>query len=329
MAKVTVITSIYETPFGFLEKSLRSLLEQTLDDIEYIWIDNGCSAECTANILKFVTLRDNIRYIRLDTNIGYDGAMNKGLLVATGEYIGFCDSDDWVDKDYFEKMYVKAIESQSDMVFCEYKWEYPNRTEISKHRCAIDMARTLEEKIKVLKNGAVWDKLFNTDMLRRNKICFPTHLKSYYVDNLFLFECIKYTNKISLIEDCYYHFYQNDGSTMKGKKGLPDRIRSRILAIEDILGFAGSTGSKAEKIECIKFLIRSLNFIEDLKREEVFRYLCEIVSNDKFLIEELTNIYRTHNPSSIDKILSLKNDRKKLYLWLLGRKIKLHRWKEH
>ena len=151
MLKVSVITPIYKTE-QYLEKLL-SLVAQTLEDIEFIWVDNGANDECREIIKKYETKRPNIKVIHLETNKGYGGAMNAGLDVAEGDYIGFCDSDDWVDVDYYEKLYSATHDGEFDVVYTEYQMEFEDKTVIRSHLSNKVLANLLQEKIDILKEN--------------------------------------------------------------------------------------------------------------------------------------------------------------------------------
>ena len=125
--RVSVITPIYNTEDD-LERCLQTLLAQTLSEMEFIWIDNGASDECRRIIRKYANKRQGIRVVTLTENIGYCGAMNKGLSQATGKYVGFCDSDDYVDADYYEKLYKQAEASKADVTYCGLILEYKNKS---------------------------------------------------------------------------------------------------------------------------------------------------------------------------------------------------------
>ena len=86
--KISVITPIYKTE-QYLDKCLTALVNQTLPDIEFVWIDNGASDECRNIIAKYADKHQHIKVVHLLQNKGYGGAMNAGLEVATGDYIGF------------------------------------------------------------------------------------------------------------------------------------------------------------------------------------------------------------------------------------------------
>lgn len=115
MPKVSVIIPVYNTE-KFLRKCLDSVCNQTLQDIEIICI-NDCSTDGSLEILREYARKDNrIKLIELLENCGAAKARNIGIDIAEGEYLGFIDSDDYIDLDFYENLYAKAIETSADVV---------------------------------------------------------------------------------------------------------------------------------------------------------------------------------------------------------------------
>jgi glycosyltransferase involved in cell wall biosynthesis len=122
MIKISVIVPIYNME-KYLEKCLDSLLSQTLEEIEIICVDDG-SKDASPEILKrYAEKSAKIISLRKE-NGGLSDARNYGLPYATGEYIGYLDSDDFVDTDMYEIMYNKAKEQGSDIVECNLHHTY-------------------------------------------------------------------------------------------------------------------------------------------------------------------------------------------------------------
>lgn len=115
MAKVSVIVPICNAQ-KYLKECLDSVVSQTLSDIEIILIDDG-STDCSAEICKAYLSDKRVSYFYKE-NEGLAAARDDGMLKATGEYIGFVDSDDWIEKNMYEKMYSAAKLNNSDIVFC-------------------------------------------------------------------------------------------------------------------------------------------------------------------------------------------------------------------
>ena len=119
--KLSVCVPVYKMS-PFIEKCARSLFEQTLEDIEFIFIDD-CTPDDSITILEDV-LRDypsrqkDVKIVRHEKNSGLVRSRKTGLAVATGEFVTHCDADDWIDLDLYEKMVSAAERSAADMVFC-------------------------------------------------------------------------------------------------------------------------------------------------------------------------------------------------------------------
>ena len=123
MPKVSVIILVYKTE-PFIERCARSLFEQTLDDIEYIFI-NDCTPDQSMAVLRRVASlyperQKQTRIIDLPRNMGAAYARETGIKAATGEYIIHCDSDDWVDADMYRMMYKKAKEEKLDIIISDF-----------------------------------------------------------------------------------------------------------------------------------------------------------------------------------------------------------------
>ena len=107
--KVSVIVLIYKVE-KYIERCARSLFCQTMQDIEYVFV-NDCTPDCSIQILQSVIdeypqRKSDIKIISHEKNMGSGVARNTGLEVADGEYIIYCDGDDWVDPDMYEKLYI-------------------------------------------------------------------------------------------------------------------------------------------------------------------------------------------------------------------------------
>ena len=131
MPKVSVIIPVYKTE-AYIARCARSLFEQTMDDIEYIFVDD-CSPDNSVEILKdvieeyqprFLEEGKTVRIVQMPTNGGLAAVRRHGIQLASGDFIIHCDSDDFVDNTLYKEMYEKALETSSDVVFCPIKYEY-------------------------------------------------------------------------------------------------------------------------------------------------------------------------------------------------------------
>lgn len=117
--KVSIIVPIYNVE-QYLNRTMHSLLAQTLKDIEIIMVDDESPDNCPAICDKYVARYPNIKVVH-KKNAGLGMACNSGIEVATGEYIAFCDSDDYVDRDMYETMYQAAKKYNADAVYTGIK----------------------------------------------------------------------------------------------------------------------------------------------------------------------------------------------------------------
>lgn len=204
MPKISIIVPVYNVEL-YLIKCLDSLVDQTLKDIEIITVDDG-STDNSGQILKIYSEKypDKIKVLH-KMNGGLSDARNYGIPHATGEYIAFLDSDDYVELDMYEKMYKKAIEENSDMVECDFIWENP-------HKKKIDTGKSYMNKKEMMIYGRVvaWNKLIKRNVLDKSKIEFPKGLR--YEDVEFFYKIIPYCNKISFVKEPLVHYVQRDSS---------------------------------------------------------------------------------------------------------------------
>ena len=204
MPKVSVIVPIYNVE-GYIEKCLETLVNQTLDDIEIILVNDGSKDNSALIAKKYLEkYPEKIVYLEKE-NGGLSDARNYGMPYAKGEYIAFLDSDDYVEKDMYEKMYEIAKKENSDMVECDFYWEYPDKKkeDIGKIYSGKD---EMLEKIRVV----AWNKLIKREILEKTKIQFP---KGYrYEDVEFTYKLIPYLEKVSFLKKPCIHYMQRQGS---------------------------------------------------------------------------------------------------------------------
>lgn len=252
MPKVSVITPIYNTE-AYLEKCLFHLVGQTLADMEFIWVDNAANDKCKEIISKYERSRPNIKVIHLQKNVGYSGAMNLGLEKATGDFIGFCDSDDWVDDNYYEQLYSEVSEG-TDAVYCGYMAEYPKKKKVTELRQSAASVNALD----VLISGTVWNGIYKNELIRQTGTSFNKNGKSIYRDMVFAAQFGCFAQKFKIADNTYYHFMKRKGSTTDN---LPLSVRTTAAyeILEEI--FANPKMALLEKDKLVSlsdFLMRSL-----------------------------------------------------------------------
>ena len=223
MPKVSVIVPVYNVE-EYLERCLDSLVNQTLKDIEIIIVNDGSTDGSKEKIQKYINTYKNIVYLE-KKNGGLSSARNYGIPYAKGEYIGFVDSDDYVELTMYEKMYNKAIEDKSDMVECDFIWEYPN-----KKREDIGKVYSSKKEAIIEARVVAWNKIIKKDIIEKTKITFPEGLR--YEDIEFFYKIVPYLDKISFVKETLVHYVQRESSianTQNERTGEIFKIWENVL----------------------------------------------------------------------------------------------------
>ena len=207
--KVSVIVPVYNV-YDYLEKCLNSLVNQTLKDLEIIIVNDGSTDNSMDIINKYAKKYSNI-YAYSKENGGLSSARNYGLKYATGQYIAFVDSDDYIDKDMFNKMYEEAINTKSDMVVCEFNYVYGDK--IVRSYCNLDYTLIPDKRYLIVPPMAC-TRLYKKELF--NNIKFKEGI--YYEDLELNPKLVKYTKKISFINEGLYYYVIRSGSIMKQQK---------------------------------------------------------------------------------------------------------------
>lgn len=207
--KISVIVPIYNVE-EYLDKCLDSLVNQTLKDIEIILINDGSPDNSEKIVKKYIKeYGEKIIYHKKE-NEGQGIARNYGIDLAKGEFISFVDSDDYIDKTMFEKLYNKYLEEKSDIVTSIGFIEVKNGIEtITKPNLDSDD----NFKKYILNNSGPVAKIIKKEIITKNNLYFPK-LRAYEDISVVPLWGI-YSKKISIIDEPLYYYLIREGSTMK------------------------------------------------------------------------------------------------------------------
>ena len=226
MPKVSVIVPFYNVE-GYIEKCLETLVNQTLKDIEIILVNDGSKDRSVDIVKKFMKeYPDKIVYLEKQ-NGGLADARNYAIPYAKGEYIAFLDSDDYVEKDMYQLMYELAKKESSDMVECNFIWEYPDKKREDIGEIYIGQFEMLE-KVRVV----AWNKLIKREILEKNKIEFPKGLQ--YEDVEFTYKLVPFINKVSFVKKPCVHYVQREGSISNLQN---ERTKEIFEVLENVINF--------------------------------------------------------------------------------------------
>ena len=225
MPKVSVIIPVYNVE-KYLSQCLDSVVNQTLKDIEIICVDDG-STDNSLEILKTYAQKDSRIKILTQQNQYAGVARNKGLEIATGEYVHFLDSDDWIETCAYEELYNLISEKQAD--FIKFRaYSYNNETKEITTRPYLDI-KWVEEKYfdnylsieQDIKNTAglpdsPWSGFYNREFLIKNNIFFDNFICANDVG--FYYRCIIKAKKIYLSPKKYVYYRENLKTSLVSKR---------------------------------------------------------------------------------------------------------------
>lgn len=277
LPKVSVIVPVYGVE-QYIEKCTRSLFEQTLEDIEFIFVDD-CTQDNSIEILLHILedyphRQQQTRIIHHEINKGLPLARKTGIENATGEYIAHCDSDDWVDKEMYSIMYNKAKTDNCDVVVCDlFKTEYQTTNAIS----YFPQKKFNKDSIfkHILSNTCshyIWALLCKKNVYQCG-IQFP--VANWFEDLVFSSQILYKAHKIGYIQKPLYHYIirptsmTNVQTLDKKRENLPQMKKNTDV----ILSFIeeNKIGKKYEDILKIFQIINYKEIIRTKQQEKEYK----------------------------------------------------------
>jgi glycosyltransferase involved in cell wall biosynthesis len=197
----------------YVEECIRSVQNQTLEDIEMICVDN-CSTDGSLEIVEQIAKSESrIKIYRNEKNMGVSVSRNRGMQYATGEYIYFLDSDDMIVPNALEMIYRRAVQQDLDILYFESKKIFETneiREPQEQHRIYIsEPIKGMELYSRFFRGGewfvAVWQQLYKRSFLQDNKLLFYEGI--LHEDNLFSFEAAMHASRVCC-EPYQVHIYR-------------------------------------------------------------------------------------------------------------------------
>lgn len=227
MIKISIIVPVYNAG-KYLNACLESIKNQTYKEIEVILINDG-STDASLSICQEYSKRDSRFIVVNKDNEGVSETRNRGIKIATGEFIMFLDADDWIEENTCEILYNQIRKNDAEMVFCNYIMEYENGRKnvnfnsetkvITGEEIKKDIILPLieeEDKNLVHTRAAFrgpWGKLFKKSIIDEKKIRFNKEL-SIGEDFIFNLEYLKYIKKVVIEDEYLYHYRINNQSAL-------------------------------------------------------------------------------------------------------------------
>lgn len=274
MTKVSVIIAAYNME-KYIEACVESLLKQTLTEIELLIVDDG-SKDGTLAIIKEYEAKypDKVRVLPKE-NGGLSSARNWGMAYAKGEYIGFVDSDDWVDENMYQLMYEKAKAETADIVVCDLIEKFPDK-EIYQD------ATNVSNKFEFAYSAC--NKIFRREFVEG--VEFPIGL--WYEDLEYIGKLLMKTDKVSVVQKGLYIYNCREGSIMHNNNAKKNKDLLKVM--QHIEEFARANGVEEIYREDLEYLyidhilLTAINRIEEQDGEDKKEVIHELrkVVNGKY-----------------------------------------------
>lgn len=245
-AKVSIIVPIYNVE-KYLDRCMQTLLGQTLKDIEIIMVDDGSPDRCPQMCDEYAKKDSRVKVVhKQNGGLGY--ARNSGLDIATGEYVAFVDSDDFVDVAMYEKLYVTAVTESADIVYCNHNLFVSSTGRVEKPYAPFVQDTTFrgdDVVNEVLKNMiasapdapterkyymSVWRGIFRWSVV--GDIRFVSERDYLSEDIFFQAMVLQRTAVVTFVADCLYFYRENDVSLTHAYR--KDRIEKSIALYEHL-----------------------------------------------------------------------------------------------
>lgn len=299
MPKVSIIVPIYNVE-NYLEECLDSILLQTLQDIEIICVNDGSTDKC-GDILDVYANRDSRIRVVHKQNSGYGHSINVGYEIATGEYIGIVESDDFIKEDMYEKLYFHANKYKLDLVKANaiFLWDIIgvqrnsyNRT-LDQYYNVVLKPDSRELMYKFFMN--TWSGIYKKDFLDQYCIRHNITPGASYQDNGFWIQTLAFCKRAMWLKDAFYYYRQDNPMASVKSKGKVYSMAEEYDYVFNVIN--GKVGEIEEGI-CLyyKLLRHKGNFfrIDDtLKREFCNRIIDDYQKHKKYIEnnKELVNWY--------------------------------------
>lgn len=324
--KVSIIVPVYKVE-KYLRRSMDSLVGQTLDGVEIICINDGSPDNCLSILKEYVEKYTNKNIVIIDKqNEGVWKGRYDGIKKATGEYIAFVDSDDYITLDYAEKLYTAAKQNESDIVISGFyrvdvETEHVYSTEMTGFsKKKIDMNKNPEDILTI--NTALWNKLYKAEVLKNLKnLEKPPRILD---DMMFLLLAYLNTNTISFIDDpLYYYMVRSDSIMGQIKKEQIESTENAMVEIKKMYAKDENGKNRLEVIDSMAFLHFGVSLMFRMSSDR--KNFKQVLKDNRKYLDKEFSLWRTTNYLKLGYCISHKSKNlkvsimKKIYLLHLYR----------
>ncbi len=271
--KVSIVVPIYNSAL-YLEQCIRSLMMQTHQNIEYLFVDDASSdgsVDMLRSLLeKYPSRKEHCRIFENDSNKGVAFGRRLCMKNATGDYLIHVDSDDYIDDTFIEKMLGKALDTGSDVVICNFANVYEKKIKVNPSERVVDRSEIIKRLLIGTVHNALWNKLVKRSIIADNEI-YPDDCFRIFEDKSVSFRMVYFANKIEYIDEPLYYYRKRENSLSHvNQRVLMPMLKAIMKLVDDFFTAHPSdetidSGIKAFKVGVSASLLIYKPEDEDLK----------------------------------------------------------------
>jgi glycosyltransferase involved in cell wall biosynthesis len=245
MIKISIIIPVYNGE-KYLETCVRSLLGQTLDAVEYIFVDD-CTRDNSITLIErlaesYPERKPFLKIIHHDRNSGIATARNTGIDHAEGEYLFFIDQDDYLDLNALEIFYREAKAGNADIVYTDYLWQYKRFHLIQKNGEASGKEELIIKMLSGQLPWILWSRLYRKDFINKHHLRIPIHTSG--ADDLAIVPVLfYYAERVKYLNWAPYHYVRYNDQALTRRRVHPDWINHTTNALNYLESFFSDKGS--------------------------------------------------------------------------------------
>lgn len=262
---------------NYLDSSIKSILNQTFDKFKLVLIDDGSTDNSQLICQQYCDIDSRVLYYKQE-NKGISGARNTGMTFAKGDYITFCDQDDFWDPNLLEKVYETILKESVKTVKFSIKYIVSNskcNKMIKKYKYSKSTLITRDDIIKKyykLKNRGyftfVWNTVFSNEIIKEYDIKFDENLKYGGEDNVFNYSYLKNSGNTFILKEEYYTHYRRKNIS-QSTKTHPNKISSNLLFYLVETNYLDENRIKDSPKRVANYLLGYVNNIYDISNGKV------------------------------------------------------------
>lgn len=313
--KVSIVMPVYNVE-KYIERAIKSVLNQSYVDLEFIIVNDRTRDNSMEIAYKYAEIDKRIKIVNKEKNEGLGYARNTGMDLATGRYIYFIDSDDYIEENTIEKCIKKAKENNSDVVIFGYSEDFEENNEVTNRNIftyedVVINKQQFEKQFVELFNKTIihstCNKFYRLDLLKVNNIRFKK--VSMCEDTFFNLELVNKLNNITILSDVLYHYMKRDVETLIVRYN-PERFKFMNEVHESVINIMTefnvmnkenmATVNKTYIRTVIFCIIQMFNENVMLSYKEKKSKISEICKNDT-VKKAIVNI---KNPSKVETVYS-------------------------